>query len=88
MLKPALIAMLPVLATACATPTVSFLKRDCRPGMEAMTADPAPARPPWKRGAAPSVDERNFYEIYLLREIKIRDLKHEALTRHIEEHCQ
>lgn len=53
-----------------------------------MTPEPAPIRPPWARGEGPSVDERNFYERYLLAEIKNRDLKHDALTHHITEHCQ
>lgn len=88
MFRPALLATLPALATACTTPTVSFLKRDCRPSIEAMAAEDAPSRPPWREGETPTPDLRNFYEIYLLREIKIRDLKHEALAGHVREFCQ
>lgn len=53
-----------------------------------MAAEERPTRPPWRKGEAPTVDQRNFYEIYLLREIAIRDLKHEKLAHHIIEHCQ
>lgn len=88
MFRPALLAMSLALATSCTTPMTRFLKRDCRPGAEAMSAEPAPSRPPWKIGETPTVDQRNFYETYLLREVVIRDLKHEKLTHHITEHCQ
>lgn len=47
-----------------------------------------PAPPPWRRGEKPSVDQRNFYERYLLLEIENRDLKHKALTAHIVSYCQ
>lgn len=53
-----------------------------------MTPEDPPPAPPWTKGGTASVEERNRYDEALLLAIKVRDLKHDALTHHVMEHCQ